>query len=118
MLTFIPSRDESTIAVEFSGTATKEDAEKLEQYVRERFGENQEFNIFAKMHDVDGTTLMGMAYGMKFDAKRWSQFRKFAVVTDLKWLEAVTELGRFLPGLEARHFDKGEEEAAWVWLKE
>ena len=118
MLTFIGSRDESTIAVEFSGTATKEDAEKLEQVVRERFGENQKFNIFARMKDVDGTTLMGMAYGMRFDAKRWSQFRKIAVVTDIKWLEAVAELGKFLPGLEARNFGIGEEEAAWTWLQE
>ena len=117
MLSFIPSRDERTIAVEFSGAATREDAEKLERYVREAFGEDREFNIFAKMHEVDGTTLMGLAYGMKFDAKRWSQFRKFAVVTDLKWLEAVTELGKFLPGLEARHFSSEEEEAAWAWIK-
>ncbi|WP_316572385.1 STAS/SEC14 domain-containing protein [Neobacillus sp. YIM B06451] len=118
MLTIIPSRDESTIAVEFSGTATREDAEKLEQFVKNTIGDNREFNIFAKMHEVDGTTLMGLAYGMKFDAKRWSQFRKFAVVTDLKWLEAVTELGKFLPGLEARHFATGEEEAAWAWIKQ
>lgn len=118
MLTFVPSRDESTVAVEFSGAATREDAERLEEYVRSAFGEEREFNIFARMHEVDGTTLMGLAYGMKFDAKRWSQFRKFAVVTDLKWLEAVTELGKFLPGLEARHFSSGEEEAAWAWIKE
>ncbi|WP_059172024.1 STAS/SEC14 domain-containing protein [Bacillus sp. FJAT-27445] len=118
MLTIIPSRDESTIAVEFSGAATKEDAEKLEQFVRTMIGDGREFNIFANMHEVDGTTLMGLAYGMKFDVKRWSHFRKFAVVTDLKWLEAVTELGKFLPGLEAKHFSKGEEEAAWAWIKE
>ncbi|RHW37377.1 STAS/SEC14 domain-containing protein [Neobacillus notoginsengisoli] len=118
MLTFFPSRDESTVAVKFTGTATREDAEKIERYVSDYFGEKREFNIFAVMDDVDGTTLMGLAYGMKFDAKRWSQFRKFAVVTELKWLEAVTELGKFLPGLEAKHFAKGEEESAWAWIKE
>lgn len=118
MLNFLPSRDEYTIAVEFDGKATKEDAQKLDEYAKEQFGEDQKFNILAIMHDVDGTTLKGMTQGIKVDAKNWNQFRKFAVVSEKNWIQWAGELGNYLPGIEAKHFEKNQVEEAWNWIKQ
>lgn len=118
MLIIIPSRDDNTIAVEFNGQATKEDAEKLDRYVKEKFPGNLKFNVLAIMHDVDGSSFRGAVQGMKFDAKRWSQFQKFAVVTDKKWIQTVAAIGNYLPSIEAKQFDKDQIEQAWQWIKE
>ncbi|PLT32087.1 STAS/SEC14 domain-containing protein [Bacillus sp. V5-8f] len=71
-----------TIAIEFDGKATKEDAMILDNYVRSNFQENEKFNILAIMHGLDGMTVRGIVDGVKFDAKRWMQFNKFAVISD------------------------------------
>ena len=117
MIDFIPSRDETTIAVEFSGKATKEDAELLDKTAQEKFGKEEKFNIYAVMQNVDGTSLKGMIDGMKVDAKRWKQYNKIAVISDKDWIQKAGGLGDYLPGIEVEHFEKNESEAAWEWLQ-
>lgn len=118
MLNFLSSKDEYTIAVEFDGKATKEDAQRLDKYAEEKFGSNTKFNILAIMHDVDGSTLKGMAKGIKVDAKHWNQFKKFAVVSDKNWIQWAGKLGDYLPGVESKHFDKNQIDEAWEWISQ
>lgn len=117
MMKIVPSNDEQTIAVEFDGKATKEDAEKLDSYAEQRFDSNEKFNLFAVMHDVDGSSLKGMIEGMKVDAKHWNQYRKIAVVSDKSWIEKAGNLGNLLPGIESKHFEKNQTEEAWEWIR-
>ncbi|PLT28445.1 STAS/SEC14 domain-containing protein [Peribacillus deserti] len=116
MLTFLQSKDEFTIAVEFDGKATEEDAKKLDQFVEQRYSEQTHFNILAVMHGVEGSTLRGLVHGLKFDAKRWKQFNKFAVISEKNWLKNAAELGNILPGIKSEHFNKNQIEEAWDWV--
>ncbi|MFT9849960.1 SpoIIAA family protein [Aneurinibacillus sp. REN35] len=116
MLLIHPSREESTVVVEFSGTATQDDAQRLDRHVKERFSEDEAFNILAIIQDIDGSTVKGMTSGIKFDAKRWKQFNKIAVVSEKKWLDTLTELSSYLPGIDSRHFEKDQLDEAWNWL--
>lgn len=118
MLTFIPSRDERTIAVEFSGKATAEDAEKMDQAVREKYAENEKFNILAIIKDLDGTSVMGVVRGFKVDVEHWRQYNKAAFVSDKDWLNMSTNVQAILPGIKAKHFQPEELEAAWKWVQE
>ncbi|RSK53245.1 STAS/SEC14 domain-containing protein [Bacillus canaveralius] len=117
MITFLPNNNTSTITLKFDGKATKEDAEKLDNYVKAHFADNQKFNIFAIIHDIDGSTIKGVIDGVKFDAKRWRQFNKFTVVSEKDWLAALTMLGNYLPGIEAKHFGKDQLEEARRWIE-
>ncbi|MFC2947011.1 SpoIIAA family protein [Virgibacillus sediminis] len=117
MFRILPSRDPSTICVEVEGKATGEDAEKMDQHVKETFGENEPFNILAIIKHIEGTTLQGLMKGPKVDAKRWDQFRKFAVVSEKKWIETSVKIGDILPGVTTKHFGKNELEEAWDWIK-
>lgn len=116
MLQIIPSRDMMTVAVLFSGKATQSDADKLERYVAENYGNNQRFNILAIIRDVDGTNLMGMVSGLKFDAKRLNQFNKIAAVSNLQWLQSMANLGNMIPTLEVKAFSEQDLEKAWAWV--
>lgn len=117
MLNFLPSEDDSTMVVEFDGKAAKQDAQYIDEYVKMKFGQKEKFNILAILHDVDGTTLKGMTEGLKVDAKHWQQFRKFAIISDKNWLQIAGWTGKYLPGIDAKHFYKNQQEEAWDWLK-
>lgn len=88
----------------------------MDDYVQSNLQDNQKFNILAVMDGVDGMTPKGIVDGLKFDAKRWKQFNKFAVISDKKWIGALTELGSYLPGIKAKYFEKNEVEEAWEWV--
>ncbi|WP_408008000.1 STAS/SEC14 domain-containing protein [Pseudalkalibacillus sp. A8] len=118
MLKIIPSRDESTVALEIEGDAKEEDTDKLNQYVQANFGENESFNMLAIFHDLDSATFKGLVKGMKFDTKRWDQFNKFAIVSGKKSIETFTKMGDYLPGVTAKHFKKDEQDQAWLWIKQ
>ncbi|PWA09686.1 STAS/SEC14 domain-containing protein [Pueribacillus theae] len=118
MLSFLPSKDEKTIAIQFEGKATKEDAENLDNKVEELFRSEEPFNILAILYEVEGSTVKGMMEGIKFDAKRWKQLQKLAVVSDREWVARMTNIGKYLPGIQSKHFEKDELEQAWEWIKE
>ena len=116
MLEILPSKDITTVAVQFSGKATQADADKLESYVAKHYGTNRKFNILAIIRDVDGTNLMGMMSGLKFDAKRMNQFSKIAAVSNLQWVQSMANLGNMMPNLEVKAFSEEEIEKAWGWI--
>ena len=116
MLTFLPSKDPSTVAVEFSGKSTEEDAHKLDHYVKEHFLDDKEFNLLAVVDDVDGASLKGLAEGFKFDTKRMKQFNKIAIVADNNWSEMLAGLGNIMPGIDAKQFENDQLDEAWDWI--
>ena len=118
MLTCLPSKDPSTIAVEMSGKSTEEDAQKLDQFVNEHIVDGKEFNLLAVIDNVDGASLKGLAEGIKFDTKRMNQFNKIAIIADTSWSTIISSLGNFVPGIEAKHFKTGQLDEAWEWITE
>ncbi|WKA51245.1 STAS/SEC14 domain-containing protein [Planococcus liqunii] len=117
MLAFVPSKDTETIAMEFNGKATQEDLEKFDKVTQEKFGEKGGFNVYLVVHDFDGASAKAMFEEVKIDVNRWSQYNKLAVVSDKSLLGAIAEFAGYLPGVQAKHFDMDEMEAAWEWIK-
>ncbi|WP_404458608.1 STAS/SEC14 domain-containing protein [Oceanobacillus kapialis] len=115
MINFLPSENDSTIAVEFTGKVTEEDANLLDKRVAQSFN-GDKFNIIAFVPEVEGTTFQGITDGMKFDAKHWSQFQKFAIVSDKSLIGTAANFGNVLPGIKAKHFQSDEIDDAWEWL--
>ncbi|RNF38721.1 STAS/SEC14 domain-containing protein [Planococcus salinus] len=118
MLSFIPSKDTNTIAIEFDGKATKEDLQKMDRVIEEKFSDKEKFNVYAVMHDIDGATVKAMAEEMKIDAKRWSQYHKLAVISEKNWLETMTDMSDYLPGIKAKHFAPDQMNEAWDWIQQ
>lgn len=118
MLSFIPSQDSQTIAFEVNETVTKEDLIQLRQVIEEQFPEGQQFNALAVMQLKKMPAIEAVVEEVKIDLKHWSQYNKLAVVSEKNFLETMTELGDFLPGIESRHFYMDEMELAWSWIKQ
>ncbi len=116
MLEILNSRDPSTVVVSFAGKATKEDAERLDKHVQVQFKEDEKFNVLAFINDIDGTNFSGIINGFKVDIKRWNQFNKFAVITEMELAGNLASLANYLPGIRVKYFKPFEEEDAWSWI--
>lgn len=117
MLSFIPSKDANTIAVEFDGEATKEDLDKVDLAIQDKFQDKEKFNMYAVMRDIDGATMKAMVKELEVDAKRWRQYDKLAVISEKNWLETMTDISDYLPGIKAKHFNVDEMDEAWRWIQ-
>ena len=117
MITLMPPRNDSTMVMKVSGKATEEDAQRLEFLTKEKYGQDRPFNVVAIVEDIDGSTFMGMAKGLKYDIKHMKQMKKVAVVSDKNWLQTVTDIGNYMPGMEMKHFTMAELEDAKAWAQ-
>ncbi|MBT2571361.1 STAS/SEC14 domain-containing protein [Planococcus sp. ISL-110] len=118
MLSFVPSKDMETIAIEFEGTATKEDAAKINKIIQEKFADKGKFNIYAVINDVQSSTFTGLGESMQVNMNAWNQFHKFAVISSTHLEGQLTEMENLLPKLKVKHFEMDEMNEAWEWIQE
>lgn len=118
MLSFIRSQDSQTIAFKITETVTKEDLLQLKEAVEEQFPRDQQFNALAIVEQAKMPTAGALLEEAKIDIKHWGQYNKLAVISEKSFLETMTDLANFLPGIQARHFFMDEIELAWSWVKE
>ena len=118
MLSFIPSQDSQTIAFEVDGTITKEDLLKLRRAIEEQFPADQKFNALAIMQHAKLPTAKALMEEVKIDIKHWRQYNKLAVISEKNFLDTMTGLTNFLPGIQSRHFHMNEMDQAWSWIKD
>lgn len=117
MLTFTPSQDTNTVAVEFDGKARLEDALKLDKIIQEKFSEKGKFNIYAVIDDLDDTAIRGIIEGMKMDLSRWNHFEKLAVISEKNWSNLKVKLEELLSDIDIKHFKMEEMHEAWDWIQ-
>lgn len=117
MLSFVQSKDENTVAFEFTGKPVKEDAEKLEKALEEKFGDKGKFNVYIIAHDVDAPTVSGMMERIKVQAKHMNQINKAALISEGEWVEAMESMHKLIPGIEAKHFPPDRMDEAWDWIR-
>lgn len=118
MLSFVPSKDTETIAIEFEGAATKEDALKIDKIIQEKFADKGKFNIYAIINEAEGTPFSGIEESVQVNMDAWNQFHKFAVISSMQMMDHVAEMETLLPKLEIKHFQLDEMKEAWDWIQE
>ncbi|MFP3324151.1 STAS/SEC14 domain-containing protein [Planococcus sp. SIMBA_160] len=118
MLSFVTSKDEQTLAIEVEGTVTKDDLKKFDNVVFEKFRNDQKFNVYAVIGDIDAPTAGAMFEELAVDAKRWTQYNKLAVISEKDWLDKASGAIDKLPGVQAEYFPMDQMEQAWDWIKE
>lgn len=118
MLTFVPSKDTETIAMEFEGTATKEDAVKINKIIEGKFADKGKFNIYAIINGTEESAFTGFGESMQVNMEAWNQFHKFAVISPTYFSGQMAEVEKMLPKLKIKHFQMEEMNEAWEWILE
>ncbi len=118
MLSFFTSKEENTLAIEVEGKVTKDDLEKFDNIVFEKFRNDHKFNVYAVIGDINVPSAGAMFQELAVDAKRWSQYGKLALVSEQNWQSKLAGMIDKLPGVQVQHFSPEQSEQAWDWIKE
>ncbi|EGA89057.1 hypothetical protein GPDM_12562 [Planococcus donghaensis MPA1U2] len=118
MLSIVPSKDVETIAIEFEGAVTHEDAMKIDKIIQDKYADKGRFNIYAIISEENGATFEGLEESMRKNREAWNHFHKFAVISSSHGEEQLVEMKLLLPDIEVKYFKLDEMNEAWEWIQE
>ena len=107
-------QNSNILDIHVKGEVEAEDYEQLRPLI------DQITNKFDKVHLLMSVERMDMTPAAMWEDLKLSShlgdFGRMALVTDKDWLNNAADLADALPGLELRHFEPSQREAALGWL--
>ena len=113
----IPHKPDRIIGIEIDGWIDAEDIERLIKLIEPKIDQNHKLSIYAEVNDWKGMSLKAFIEDLQFGLKHINDFEKEAIVSDNKWLEALSAIGNSLfSGIEVKHFTPDRKDLALKWL--
>lgn len=105
------------IGLEIDGWIDAEDIDRIVKIVEPRIDAGEKLRIYAEVSSWSGMSLGAFIKDLKFSLQHLNDFEKEAIVSDKKWLEALSAFGNTLfSGIEVKHFTPDESDKALEWL--
>lgn len=94
-----------------------EDIKELEALVEEKLTKFDHLGIYVELEGAFSISWEAFYEDLKYGLSKWSHFKKKAVVSDSRWVGSLTDMAsKLVPGIEVRHFEMKEANAAKAWL--
>jgi len=68
------------------------------------------------MSTFAGMTAEALADDLRMALHHWRDIEREAVVTDERWIRALTPLGNLVPGIDVKAFALADRDAARAWI--
>ncbi|GAA1459229.1 STAS/SEC14 domain-containing protein [Nocardiopsis exhalans] len=108
----------NVLAYEIGASVTEEEAREILGQLREAIGEHGRIRLLVRMEGWPENATAAFTERLRFAKDHLGDIDRYAVVGDHQLLESLTEAADKVVGMELRHFDPAEEEAAWAWVGE
>ena len=113
----IPHHPDRIIGLEIDGWIEAQDIDRIVRLIEKELDTKDKLNIYAEVNNWTGLSLGAFIKDLQFSLQHLHNFEKEAIVSDLKWLEALAALGNTLfSGIEIKHFTSNEKDRALEWV--
>ncbi len=107
-------------AFRLEGTLTADDYDRMIPKIEGRLGQHEHIGILVDMSGFEDMTAGALQRDIQYGLGKLGElhrFRRAGVISDKKWVEAVTTMADSLfPGIEARVFSEDEKNEAMRWV--
>ncbi|WP_224824663.1 STAS/SEC14 domain-containing protein [Cognatishimia sp. MH4019] len=118
-LRLIDSEIEGVLAFELDGYMSDAQADAVAAAFRAKIETSTPFDAFARIKRFGGFDPQALVQKdfiqMKMGAAK--QMRRYAIVTDERWIKPMVGIARAVTGIEIEVFAEANEPAAWDWLR-
>ncbi|MEL7213832.1 MAG: STAS/SEC14 domain-containing protein [Pseudomonadota bacterium] len=118
-LHMIDSEIEGVLAFELDGYMSDAQADEVAAAFRAKIEAGAPFDAFARIKRFGGFDPQVLVQKdfiqMKMGAAK--QLRRYAIVTDERWIKPMVGIARAVTGIEIEVFTEANEPAAWQWLR-
>ena len=116
-INIILHKSDRIIGLEINGWIEAQDIDRIVGLIEKKLDAGDKLNIYAEVNNWTGISLGAFIKDLQFSWQHLHNFEKEAIVSDLKWLEALAALGNTLfSSIEVKHFTSDEKDRALKWL--
>ena len=116
MIDILPSPAGNLVKLRVIGQLTKQDYDRLVPVLETHIKQHGKLKLYCEMENIQIPTLSALWQDIKFDFKHYKDFTHVAIIGEPEWMAALTKLVAPLVPAEVRVFERGEQDAAMLWL--
>ncbi|ANK82324.1 MAG: hypothetical protein TEF_17125 [Rhizobiales bacterium NRL2] len=113
---------DDVLAIELSGTVTREDIQSIESACRARLERHETLGLFVDLTGLSDVTGDAIAEDIRFEMEMlsmWERFPHVAAVSDKKFVSAIVRfLNRSVAAVEFRAYDPASRDAAMAFASD
>jgi hypothetical protein len=118
MITIKETGQDNIVGFVLKGEVDEAGMKQLIEALDQRSDFYNKLRLYGEVYDIKGwETFKSLFSNIKAKFRAFRKLEKYAIVTDVDWLEDLTEIAGYLtPGLDVDTFDTDEKEEAIQWL--
>jgi stage II sporulation SpoAA-like protein len=117
-LNIIRTDRDDTYGFEWDGSVSAEEMRALTEALEAAFAQHERIRVFGRIKHLGTVSPLALTHSGLFALKvqAYRKIDRYAVVGGPGWLKAYIRFVSSTLGLNLRHFEASEEDAAWAWL--
>jgi len=118
MITIKEIDQDNVVGFVLKGEVDEKGMDQLIEALNAKSDFYSKIRLYGEVYDIKGwDTFKSFFSNIKAKFQAFRKLEKYAVVTDIDWLEDLSEAAGYLtPGLDIESFDADEKEKALIWL--
>jgi hypothetical protein len=108
----------NVLAYEIGASVTEEEVREILGRLREAVGEHGRIRLLVRMEGWPENATAAFVERLRFAKEHFGDIDRYAVVGDHRLAAFLTEAADKVLGMELRHFEPTDEEAARAWVGE
>lgn len=118
MITIKETGQDNIVGFVLKGEIDEAGMKQLIEALNKRSDFYSKIRMYGEVYDIKGwETFKSLFSNIKAKFQAFRKLEKYAIVTDIDWLEDLTEIAGYLtPGLDVATFDTDDKEKAIQWL--
>ncbi len=109
---------EDTVGIMIKSKVDSRLIDEVHNAIIDKLKVNETINLFIEIEPGNNITISALLKDLKFKSEHSSQFKKIAVVTDLKWFHSLMEIKDLVMDAEVKTFDHKNRLKAINWIAE
>ncbi|RMB62914.1 STAS/SEC14 domain-containing protein [Dokdonia sinensis] len=105
-----------TVGFVFENAITQGDVKAIQRKIKETLSSNANINLYLEEDEVDDIKMGAFMNQVFFDVKHSANIRKIAIVSDRKWIQAITIAKDILVQANVEAFTLKERVDAICWI--
>jgi hypothetical protein len=119
MIELIDTQSPRAIGIKISGKIERPDIDKLREAIDKKLEHSEKLGAYLELESLGGISLDALVEDLRVFIPLLGRFDKKAVVSSEQWVDNIIDMaGKFVPGIEVRHFTPEQRLEAMEWVRE
>lgn len=114
----LPESEDSVLGYYVTGTVTMDEIREIHRDIDRAMDEHGTVRLLVDVRDMAAPEPGAVWEDLKLTPEYLRSVEKYAIIGDSRWHDLATRATSMVAKGEAKYFERGQEGAAWEWLRD